>query len=127
MTTIKTTLNGIATRHEGKLEIPMDAGFSSLAQLGLLLGMIDPTTHCLPTDADGVKDAARRLDYLMDECLDGLSGIGAALSVATLEGLSEDGLGGLGRLITNVVALAQAVRDGKEQLSLDPRFPKLRP
>lgn len=127
MTTINTTLTGYATRCEGQLEIPPDAGLASLAPLGLLLGMADPETRQLPTDAYGVKQAARRLDFLLEDCLDGLQGIGAALSTATLEGLSEEGLSALGRLISHVSALALVVKEGREQIERDPRFPFLQP
>lgn len=117
-------LNGIATRN-GRLEIPLNAGFASMAPLGLLLGMADPETHQLPTDIQGLKEAARRLDFLLEDCLDGLRGIGAVLDAAQVEGLAENSLGGIGRLIENVAALAQAVKENGERLALDPRFPKL--
>lgn len=122
MTLINTTLNGVATRRGGQLEIPLDAGFASMAQLGLLLGMADPETRQLPTDLQGLKDAARRMDGLLEDCLDGLRGIGAVLGAARTEGLTENSLGGIGRLIENVAALAQAVSEGSGQLTRDPRF-----
>lgn len=127
MTTINTSLYCRATQLGGQLHIPPDAGVASMAQLGLLVGMADPVTREVPTDLQGLKDAARRLDFLLDDCLDGLRGIGVALSTARLEAVAEDSFCGLGRLIDNVAALAQAVKESHGLLSADPRFPKFRP
>ncbi len=125
MQQIHTSLNCLDAALNGKLTLRPNAAFSGVNTLALLIGMADPTTRQLPTDHEGLKAVAYRLDYLMSDCLDGLQGIGAALSAVQLEGMPEEGLNALGRLITNVAALADEVTEHRERLASDPRFPGL--
>lgn len=127
MQQIHTSLNCLDSALNGKLTLRPNAAFSGVNTLALLIGMADPTTRQLPTDPEGLKAVAYRLDYLMNDCLDGLQGIGAVLSTAQLEGMPEEGLNALGRLIENVAALAGEVNEYRKRLARDPRFPKLRP
>lgn len=127
MQQIHTSLNCLDAALNGTLAFRPDAAFSGLNTLALIVGMADPTTRQLPTDPAGLKAVAYRLDYLMEDCLEGLQGIGAVLSAAQLEGLPEAGLNALGRLVYNVVALASEVNEYRERLACDPRFRSLQP
>lgn len=123
MQQIHTSLNCLDSALNGKLTFRPDAAFSGITTLALLIGSMSPETSELPTDEHGLKTAAYWLDCLLNDCLDGLQGIGAVLSTAQAEGMPEEGLSALGRLITNVAALAGEARDYRERLALDPRFP----
>lgn len=127
MIRIKTSLNCSATAFNGAFRIDEYADpFSGIDTLALVIGMADQETRQLPTDLDGLKTVVWRLNSLQEDCLFGLQGIGAVLSTAQLEGMPEEGLGSLGRLIGNLAALAVKANDYREIVTKDPRFPLLR-
>ncbi|KAB2922685.1 MAG: hypothetical protein F9K25_19145 [Candidatus Contendobacter sp.] len=123
MSTIHTTFPLPNSGRTRRLLIkPWDA-FSSMNTLALLVGMIDPITHQVPTDIAGLKIVASQLDKAMADYLSGLQGIGALLRAAHPEGMTEQGLYTVGRLTDNLTAQVSEISSYRDLIALDPRFP----
>ena len=123
MTTINTSLYCLpAVRDGGELTFSPTASFGDISTLALVMGMIDPDTRRLPTDEDGLRAVAYQLEYTLCDCLSGLQGIGELLAAVGLEGVKQEGVNALGRLVANLATMADEMLDHQKQLSFDPRF-----
>lgn len=122
MTTINTTLNSYATRPDGTLRLEPNALFAHVAPLALLIGMAHRDTHQIPTDLAGLQDLEMMQGLILDDCLEGLQGIGALLGAAERESLSDSDMEAVGRLISNIAALGLRAKEWRRQIALDPRY-----
>ena len=118
MKTINTTIvhaNGEAV----SIEINQSGGFKDIFSMGLILRSEEPHTKQLATDAKGLQIIKDQLEYTQNECLWGLSGIGALLLAVDPVNLCSNDMENIGTLIKNLAELAHDAKDHLETVKND--------
>lgn len=117
MSMIKTTLTHADRGENIRVELRHKSSFSDVLGLGLILKSQDPATHRLPTDAKGLQVVKDSLQDLEDECLCGLSGIGALLLTADPVNLDTTDMQNIGSLIKHLTQLASETKEHLETVN----------
>ena len=108
---MKNTINTTLTRHDADepsaFELDNLRAFSDVFGLGLILKSKRQFDSQFATDANGLRHVKDGLEYVKNQCLWGLQGIGALMVAANPSELCKDDLANVGGLIQHLSQLAE--------------------
>ncbi|WKJ88587.1 hypothetical protein QZJ86_11175 [Methylomonas montana] len=119
---MKTTINTTLTRHDAEAPIALELNhraFSDVFGLGLILRSKGRLETQFATDASGLQHCKQQLEYVQNQCLWGLQGIGGLMVAANPAELCKDDLASVGGLIQNLAQLAEDAIGHMESVNSD--------
>jgi hypothetical protein len=120
---MKKNINTTLTRHDADepmtLELENCKSFSDVFGLGLILRSKGRLEKQFATDANGLQHIKDNLEYVRNQCLWGLQGIGSLILAANPQELCKDDLASVGSLIQNLAQLAEDAVGHSESVSVD--------
>ncbi|OAI20421.1 hypothetical protein A1507_22850 [Methylomonas koyamae] len=119
MRTINTTLVHADSGENITIQSKPAKAFNDVFSMGFVLNSKDPKTKQFATDATGLQIVKDSLEYTQNECLLGLSGIGALLLAADPVNLTRNDLENVGILIKNLAEFSHEAKDHLESINED--------
>lgn len=120
---MKNTINTTLTRHDAEepitLELNNHHAFSDVLGLGLVLRSKGRLDSQFATDATGLQHVKQQLEYVQNQCLWGLQGIGGLMVAANPAELCKDDIANVGALIQNLAQLAEDTIGHMESVNSD--------
>lgn len=119
MITINTTLSRDDNGEPITLELNNNRAFSDVFGLGLILRSKNRLETQFATDATGLQHCKQQLEYVQNQCLWGLQGIGGLMVAANPAELCKDDIANVGALIQNIAQLAEDAIGHMESVNSD--------
>lgn len=119
---MKNTIHTTLTRHDAEAPIATELNhraFSDVFGLGLILRSKDRMQTQFATNANGLQYCKQQLEYVQNQCLWGLQGIGGLMVAANPAELCKDDLANVGGLIQNLAQLAEDAIGHMESVKTD--------
>ncbi|MDX8127746.1 hypothetical protein ACH5Y9_10705 [Methylomonas sp. BW4-1] len=119
---MKNTINTTLTRQDAEAPIALELNhraFSDVFGLGLILRSKGQRETQFATDANGLQHCKQQLEYVQNQCLWGLQGIGGLMVAANPSELCKDDLVSVGALIQNLAQLAEEAIGHMENVNSD--------
>ena len=120
---MKNTINTTLTHHDSDEPITFELenirAFSDVFGLGLILSSKRRFDSQFATDASGLQHVKDGLEYVQNQCLWGLQGIGALMVAANPSDMCKDDLANVGGLIQHLSQLAEDAIGHMESVNSD--------